>query len=91
MIGTRRWISVFVVSIKPPRITVWPLKALMVVIACETSIRGAVTTWPPVEIEIGMPASLRDLRLVGVDLHHDQSVRADPRQDLQNETDLSGS
>ena len=68
--------------------TVWPLSALTVVSACVTSIRGARSTWPLVGNRNRNAFGFRaDFRFVGRDLHHDQAVRADPRHDLQNQTD----
>ena len=91
MIGTRRWTSFFAVSIKPPRMTVWPLKALIVVIACDTvDDRGVHVPGRSVE----NPKSERRLPVETCDLLALICITTSPSGlirgiNFQNQTDLT--
>ena len=75
--------------IRPPRMTVWPLRAETVVWASVRGICGERMTLPLASVTIGNAGRIgADRRFFGIDLHDDRAVGAGARRDLQNEADV---
>ena len=73
----------------PPSTIVCPLKALTVVWASVWSMIGALITTPVALTETGIPVARAPRGAAGIDVHHHQAVRADSRNDLQDQADVS--
>ena len=87
--GTRRSIVSFSVEIMPPSTTVSPSATLTVAWAVTVSTRGERMIGAVHRDGHGNAFLFRaDLGFLGVDFHDHVSVRADPRRDAQDQTDV---